>query len=94
MKMAADDHEERDCTGCEHRMPAMPAAGRDIWECLVTCESQVRIGPAGPVSLDWSVLFRVADAKGIPVNDRFFRMTRAFEGALIRIIGKSGGDDG
>lgn len=92
--MAADDHEERDCSSCDHRLPDMTAEELEIWDCLVTCESQFRIGPTGPVSLDWSVVLRVAEAKGVRVDHRFFRLMKAFEAALIRMIGKSGGEDG
>lgn len=92
--MAEGDGEERDCSSCDHRRPDVARDEADIFECLALCETQLRMGPGGPVALDWAVVFHVADELGIPVDDRFLRRLRVFEGTLMRVIGKTGGEDG
>jgi hypothetical protein len=93
--MAEDDGEERNCSSCDHHQPEVARDEADIFECLTLCETQLRMGRGGPVALDWSVIFRVADEQAIPIDDRFLRCLRVFEGTLMRVIGRTeGGDDG
>ena len=58
----------------------------DVWECLTLCDSQVRVSMSGAYALDWSVIIECARATGLPVNQRFFRLTRVYESTMVNSI--------
>lgn len=79
---------ERDCGSCPYRPPDIHPGIRDFYSVACACESQVRAGVGGAYGLDWTVVFRVAEARGIEVDRRFVDLLKIFEAAMMKEINK------
>lgn len=72
-------------------MPKILPEVNDYFECFMLCDSQLRAGFGGVFALDWNVVIRVALAKGMNINERFFTMLKAFENEMLKEINKDNG---
>ena len=62
----------------------------ELFHCFCLCDSQLRAGMGGAYAMDWNVVIRVAEDRGVETDDRFYFQLRNFEHALIEEIGKKG----
>lgn len=75
-------------------MPKILPEVNDYIDCFMLCDSQLRISSGGDYvrayALDWNVIIRAAEAKGINIDDKFFTMLKIFEGEMLREVNKDG----
>jgi hypothetical protein len=65
-----------------------------IFEIFCLCESQLRVGFGGAYALDWSVVMKAAEVRGVDIGPLFFILLKHFEQALIERLSepsKNGG---
>jgi hypothetical protein len=74
------------CDTCADTKPEILEANEDLWQCLVTCESQIRASMSGPYGLDWAVIIEAAKVWPITLDKTFFRLLAAFERTMMREI--------
>ncbi len=67
-------------------MPEPHPANRDIIDLVTVAAGQWRLGPAGPVGLDWPALARVAESMGIETDEMFYRKLAIFERAALEAM--------
>lgn len=70
-------------------MPELDPELVPIFNCFVSCETQLMVGGMGGVyGINYLVVFEVAKAMGIEINLTFIRLLRAFENTLITELNK------
>lgn len=67
-------------------MPDIKPEIREYLDCFIQCDSQVRAAVNGIFALDWNIIVKVGEAKGIEINNKFFRMLKAFESAFLKEV--------
>ena len=64
-------------------MPEILAGNERIFDCLMLCRSQMRMGFSGPVGFDWNVLEWFAPTMELTTDEEFYRKVEAFESGMI-----------
>jgi UDP-N-acetyl-D-mannosaminuronate dehydrogenase len=56
----------------------------DAWQLWFLCSTQWRMGPRGPVGLDYNTVMAVADVYGIDMSPATVRKLKALETSILK----------
>lgn len=69
-------------------MPEILISNEKIFDCLMLCRSQMRMGFSGPIGFDWNVVEKVARIMDLKIDEEFYRKIEAFEGGMMEETAK------
>lgn len=79
---------ELDCRTCEWACPELLPSNLDIWELWGVCNTQWRVGMAGPVGLDIPAARELAEVLGLDFSPAMLLRVRALELAALEEMNK------
>lgn len=68
-----------DCAACPSRCPDLLPENTPAWRLWTACQTQWRVGGAGPVGLDYPAVWLVAESMGIEMHAANLGRIRALE---------------